>query len=260
LLLGYSLVACAVSSRANDVAAGGATAFFALFKLTPGVLLPWFLLRGRTRAAIAFVVGCAVLSLLSLVVVSPKFYLEFFPQLGRMGYGRSTWENLGQTFWRDPYNQSFNALFHRIGVAREGSGVTPWFDFGPKVANALTWLVTLALGAGFAIAARSRNVRAERASLACAICFSLLAPALMWDHYLVQLLAPAALLWWNGTGYGEKAGIGIAMLAAALPLPLDHDFFRSGPALILGSTKLLPPLILFALSVRQSLSTTESAG
>jgi hypothetical protein len=243
---------------------GLVAAFAALFKLSPGILGVTYLLRRRwfdagvmTAAGIALLLG-------SFLFAPPDMYLKFLPELRDMSYGHSTWADLGQHFWRDPYNQSINAFLHRTLVYFEGSGITPWAWKTPRTANHLTIVASLAILGAFACACfkSPRTRAAERAVLAAAITASLLLPSLMWDHYLVQLAAPVGLLLWPGddsirSGRMQRVVAVISIVVAviaALWIQLDAEQFRSGIGLAVMSLKLWPVLAVFVLAISCALA------
>jgi hypothetical protein len=264
LLLGYALVAWATEARTPRWTTGLVAAFAALFKLSPGILGVTYLLRRRwfdagvmTAAGIALLLG-------SFLFAPPDMYLKFLPELRDMSYGHSTWADLGQHFWRDPYNQSINAFLHRTLVYFEGSGITPWAWKTPRTANHLTIVASLAILGAFACACfkSPRTRAAERAVLAAAITASLLLPSLMWDHYLVQLAAPVGLLLWPGddsirSGRMQRVVAVISIVVAviaALWIQLDAEQFRSGIGLAVMSLKLWPVLAVFVLAISCALA------
>lgn len=257
LLLCWALVATLATGAARPAATGAVAAFAALFKLSPGILLPWFLLRRRAREATSMCQAGVCMVLATLPWAGPARYAEFLPQLRDMGYGRSTWAELGHTFWRDPFNQSINATLHRLLVDFPGSGIGPWMALPHGAANALTWCASLAI---LGVLVRSclrapRGTAGEQASLACAICASLLLPSLMWDHYLVQLFAPVGLLWWvvPGGPSAERVVLAASLAIAAVPIPFHAPAFSSGPGLLVMSAKLLPVLLVFSVAARTCL-------
>ena len=197
LLFGSGLLAVGLARGWKPMALGGIAAALMLFKITPGIFLIWFLLAGRWRCAAWMGGWAAGLTLLSALIAGFGTHLEFLPVLADMGYGKSTWAAEGMTFWRDPMNQSVNSLMHHLFVAAESG--RPWADLGPAAANGLTWLVSLALlGVFVFVTWKNRGTGfgpRQRATFALAILTSLLVPSIMWDHYLVQALVAAALLW-----------------------------------------------------------------
>lgn len=257
LLLAYAGVAELLRRNARDEATGATIAAAALFKATPALLLPWALVHRRWRLAAAISAFAAGGIALSLLLAPPGAWLGFARELPAMGYGRSTWAEFGQTFWRDPYNQSINALLHRTLVPHKGSDVVPWgLKVSPAGANALTW------GASLAILVLTftgtRRAASPPDSLPLAIMASLLLPSLMWDHYLVQMAAPVMLLWWR-VGVAGRAVLAASVVVAALPVALDQEAFRSGAGLLLMSLKLWPALAVFGVAYAATASRAESA-
>jgi len=244
LLFGYSVLYVLLKLRVPYWLAGLPSAFLALFKLSPGIVLIWYLARGQWRDFRTSILWMAGFLFLSIVLYGAKIHAAFFPVLANMGFGKSTWAEYGSTFWRDPYNQSINAMLHRWLVPREGKPEVPFLELSPWVANGLTWVFALSLLAGFVyLVYRYRQKEMLPESFSLAIAVSLLLPSLMWDHYLVQLILPLMLLFPRVT-----AGANILLVTAAfilcLPLNFEQPFYREGFGLLAGSVKLLPPLIV----------------
>jgi len=280
LLFGYALVFFGLRRRWSPCWIGLCAAFLALFKLTPGILLIWFLLTRRWREAAWMAGWGAALLAASVAVAGLGTHLDFLPVLQQMGYGQSTWSEYGQTFWRDPYNQSPNALFHRLLVP--GEGVHAWAEFPPSVANGLTWAAALAILGGFAAGCLSTGRRrdppnltaGDSASYALAILASLLIPSICWDHYLVQALIPCILLWPHGSARSSFAGRAIVLVVVVLfSLTVAFDagwvgFWFSpwvgiqGPqgSPLFMSLKLYPVILLFCLALRQCISGLGGTG
>jgi hypothetical protein len=289
LVAGYGAVAFGLVRGWRPAAVGLLAGTLALYKLSPGILLVYFVATRRWRHA-AWMAGWGVgLLLLSILVAGWRLHLDFLPLVREMGYGQSTWWQYGQTFWRDAYNQSPNAFWHRALVPWEGA--QPLVAAGPGWANGLTWLGTLGLlgaagwawGRGAARGKRALSPAAEAAGLSVAILLSLLAPSLMWDHYLVQALVPAVLLWPYVSGRTRgliAACVGISCLGIEFgalrlhfamlgqPLLLLSGDWRDGllgvlfggvqlprgglVGAMLGSIKLWPTLVLFGLACRET--------
>lgn len=250
LLLGYTVVLLALKRRWPAPAIGAMAAFLALFKLSPGLLLPWFLLRRQWRHA-GWMAGFGVLfTVVSVLLYGWRVHWDFLPVLRDMGYGSSTWAEYGNTFWRDPYNQSFNALFHRLFAEDPKGMITPWVALGPVVANGLTWLASLLVLGGFAWASWRKGAPLE-ASFAAMVMASLLLPALFWDHYLVQAYLPAILLLalgWRMEGRGRwllAGAVVVALVMIAWPIRFGAVQWNDGPLVVLHNLKLLSALVLF---------------
>lgn len=254
LLFGYTLVYIGVGRNWPAPLLGFIAAALALFKLSPGILLVWFLLRREWRRAGWMAGFCVLLSLVTVALFGWSVHWEFLPVLRDMGYGSSTWQEYGNTFWRDPYNMSFNALFHRLFVDHEGSGITPWMSLPAIIANGMTWLVSLAL-LGF-LAVTSWKARCQLPlSFSIMVLVSLLLPALFWDHYLVQALLPVILLAAVATRLprGPIQWIVPGLLVASVvvmswTIRFHAMDWNSGPALLLHNLKLLPALLLLGVA------------
>jgi hypothetical protein len=229
--------------------------FAALFKLSPGLFLITFLIRRRWRALGFMAATMAVLGLASVGAVGPRIHLDFLPMLKQMSYGHSTWEEHKATFWKDPANQSLNSLFTHLLVS--GNMITdPWIEADQNAANTATRVVTglaiLLFLASFTRVRRSelRSVVEEDAAFMATVLLALLIPSLMWDHYLVLALLPAAWLIWE-FGHSRHGFLSIlaaaAFLLTAVPWQFDAPRFQSGFWIPLMSMKLFPTLLLFAL-------------
>ncbi|CAN5310900.1 hypothetical protein BH09SUM1_BH09SUM1_14660 [soil metagenome] len=254
LLFGYALLALGIMRGWRAPVIGFIAAFLMLFKLSPGILLLWFLFRKEWKHAAWMAAWAAALTLLTVAIFGFKVHADFLPVLSQMGYGKSTWPEDHFTFWRDPYNQSVNAFFHRLFVKFPESGIIPIADFSPAAANAMTWCVSLIILAAFAWSA-THSISSKRNTLrsfAAAVLASLLLPSIMWDHYLVQALLPAGILLATEPattrGHIRKALVILCLIAMAWWVRLDQESFRAFPGLLLMSLELWPVLVLFALS------------
>ncbi|MCB2157013.1 DUF2029 domain-containing protein [bacterium] len=272
LFFGMALLFFGLVRGWHPAATGGIAAFLMLFKITPGIFLIWFLLSRRRREAAFMVAWAIALTILTVLVAGLKVHLNFLPILADMGFGKSTWSEFGQTFWRDPFNQSLNAFFHHIFASWDGSPV--WVNAGPRIANAATWIVALCLLGVFAwrtwIASDRQDSSVDPASFGLAVLTGLLAPSILWDHYLVQALIPAILLW-NSNGKIPVKWARIAVIAVVTIYCFNYNFGSGGlgsfllglqkpiitlnpwggAGYLLMSLKLWPTLVLFALCAIQ---------
>lgn len=247
LVFSVAATAFGIARGWHPAAVGFAAAFGAMFKLTPGILLLWFLLRRDWQRAAWMAGWCAAMLLVCIGIAGWRVHVDFLPLLRSMGYGKSTWAEFGQAFWRDPYNQSFNAFWHRLVVERTGSGITPWINGSAALANGLTWLCSLAVLASVAWRGWKPSAGSAR-ELALPLMASLLVPSILWDHYLVQALLAIALLW-AGCGVRGKALLAASAAIISLPVALDAEVFRSGFGLLGMSMKLIPALAIFAVAL-----------
>ena len=244
--------------RQRDLTAGAILGFAAMYKLAPGLYLFHLALRRRWRAFGSMLVTCAALGLVSIAVVGLSVHLDFLPMLKQMSYGHSTWEEHNAVFWKEPTNQSINSLATHLLVS--GNGFTdPWLELEQRHANAVTQVITLALIAAYVAAAWRRRrtdakpqtqPRREAALFHATLMLALLIPSLMWDHYLLLVILPAAWLFVDALRAGRhpRAGLTLALVAlTAIPWPFASAHYTSGAAILLMSMKLYPALGLYTL-------------
>lgn len=210
--------------RKRDLSAGAALGLAAAFKIAPFFLIVLLAGMRRWRAGAAGLAAFAAMMALAVAWSGWEVHFHFLPVLRQMGFGRSTWEAHGMDFYRDPFNQSPNALFHHLfttdPTARDAPRWFPWANLGPAMANTLTYALALAMLAGLAATLLRYRRRPyfsnewgepESALFMIGALLMLLLPSLMWDHYAVQALAP--LMWLFGS---RRLAARPALAAAAL--------------------------------------------
>jgi len=190
--------------RRRDVAAGSLAAWAALFKLAPGILIVLFLGLRRWRAAGAMVAAGLVMAVIGIIDSGPAQWFAFIPTLRDMGYGKSTWPEVF-AFYKEPSNQSLNALFHHLMV-HDGVNI-PWLDWGPRAANRATLIVTFAMViVPLLLLAEKRWKSAcdperepgrDADRLAVVLLASLLIPSLCWDHYMIIASGALLIVMWS---------------------------------------------------------------
>lgn len=238
--------------RRRDRLAGTLLALGFAWKISPALLIVALLPMRRWRAA-AWGVGVSLLLMgVALAVSGPRVFVQALPMLSQMGYGQSTWAEMGNDFYRDPANQSINSLFHHLLTVNPHS--QPWAALGAEWANGLTWLVALII-AGLWI---GRLARLKSADLAretnltalflAAVMAMLLLPSLMWDHYVVQALL--VIFWLFGrretTRHAASLALALALFAMlAIPWLYAAPERQSGLGLPLMSIRLWPMLALY---------------
>jgi hypothetical protein len=277
LLLVYCILCWAILARRHWLV-GLMVGFGALFKLVPGILVVYFLWKRRWRE-LAWSVGCfAVILAISIAAAGWKVHLAYWPVMRAMGYGKSVWEERlirdgAEPFYRDPYNQSLNSLFHHVlapdPVNRPDptESVQPWLrlgDTGPKLANGLTVLASLGLVllALRAIGFQKRNCTddgpghppRESLEISLMIMLSLLLPSILWDHYMIALFLPQIILLADLVDSGQWRSWRMAALlgASALlawPIAFAQPAFSHGIGILWMSAKLYGVLILLALTL-----------
>ncbi|MCX7625724.1 MAG: DUF2029 domain-containing protein [Candidatus Sumerlaeaceae bacterium] len=262
LLLCYAASFYFLGPRNQEMLAAGILGFGAMFKLSPALFCVFFLVLRRWKALTAMVATITALFVVSLVIAGWKTHIAFLPVLTQMGYGRSTWQEYGATFWKDPWNQSINSLLTHLLV--EANRVTlSWVDCSQETANSLTLAMSLLLLVAYVGAAwrSGRNLergdaqtsaRGHERLFHATVLLSLLLPSLMWDHYLIMLIIPATWLAfdaWNKRNFTTLTLALTAYLITILPVRFDADIFRSGVGVLAMSLKLFPALLLYWLTI-----------
>jgi len=202
--------------RDRTLALGLAIAAGAMVKVQPAILLGWAALTGRWRAVGialgALVVGGAV----STVVLGAGAWTDFLGLLGRVSSPVTT-----------PHNFTPGALAYQAGMSEAAAG-------------ALQVAVYLAVVAVVLLAIRTAS--AEVSYLTTVVASQVLSP-LLWDHYAVVLLLPAAWLLQRGSWW-----------AAAIPLLTSIVLIPVMPAAIypaVFAAGLVGPLLVEAADRRR---------
>jgi len=236
--------------RGRERWAGAALGLGVAWKISPALLIAALAVQGRRRAALwGLAVGAALL-LVSVALYGWPIHREALSVVRQMGYGQSTWASQND-FYRDPFNQSPNALLHHL--LTQNPYTTPWLHGTPALADGLTVVVSLALGAAWLAQAlrlrrRGQARQAEMPLFLAATLAMLLLPSLMWDHYVVQALP--ALLWLFGSRGVARSPARVAG-ALAILLTLGVLWRHGAPAwsgglgVPLMSLRLWPLLALY---------------
>ena len=170
----------------GEWAAGLAVGAAAVIKVFPGLLLLWFLLTRRSRAALATVIGATVAAVAALPITGLQPWLDFPTVLLNLAAPTDTTDTLAPTVW----------LAESIGFA------------AARIVVAAACLLVLVV---VSIAAR-RDLPSSRAptlarSFGAAILLSLLVAPAMYHHYLAITVLPFVL--------GLAAGVRLRWLALA---------------------------------------------
>jgi glycosyl transferase family 87 len=174
--------------------AGLAVGVAAIIKVFPAVLLLWFLLQRRYRAAVGVVVGAAAIALLTLPFTGIEPWLQYPTVLANLSAPADTRDTLAPTVWLAPI-------------------------LGFTVARVVVTVVGLAI-IGWAAAARmgtdsSRPGATGARSFAIAVTVSILIAPAMYHHYLALLVLPLLL--------GLGSGVPLPWLAVAYLLMWGGD-------------------------------------
>lgn len=257
------LWAAAMLIRRRPLWVGLALGLGVAWKIAPALLVAALAPLRRWRAAAWGIFWTLILFLASIIFLGWPLHREAIPILRQMGYGQSTWAQYGMDFYRDPFNQAPNSLFHHLLTANPYT--QPWIQSTPRVANLLTLAVSLLLGGlwllqawrllyrkpterGVNLIPRGGAPQAEVTLFLAASLAMLLLPSLMWDHYAVQALP--ALLWLAGRRQTTRSlprALGALAIFIALAIPFRHAApeWTHGPGILLMSLRLWPMLALY---------------
>lgn len=191
LLLTF-LVTCAWAAerKRKDALAGLLLGAAATIKLFPAFLLAYYMVRGRWRFAAAGLSSILCLTLLTVFVLGPECYQDyFFKVVPEIQWFRVGWGNLSITgFWSRLFDP---APDHPRPMSR-----TDPIWYSPTFASAASIASCLAVSLALVLATRnSRRRRETDLGFAMASIVMILASPIAWDHYLMLLLAPLAILW-----------------------------------------------------------------
>lgn len=161
-LLGGAWLGAARGTPRGEIAAGILVGVATLIKVFPGLIVLWFLLTGRVRAAAAAFVTMVVLAIATLPVVGVGSWLDYPTVLANLGPPTELTDVLAPTVWL--------------------SAVMP-----ALVAQALV------TGFGLAVVAWTARYRSAPASFAVAVVVSVLIAPALFPHYLAILILPMVL-------------------------------------------------------------------
>ena len=210
----------------RQAGAGALLAGASLLKPPLALFLPYFLLRGYFRAALAMA-GCAALALAASVALfgvelHSLWFREFVLKQGAHPIGA--------------YNvQSVNGFLAHLltrGHLRD------WYpiDAGPRFAllsAAMTAALTAAVAIGCWRAGSPRSEAARRVELWLVLCLTVLIAPISWTHYELLLLIPGAALVsaYTGLDRRSRAGLVVALALIAPPVVVLSVHHRIGNAL-----------------------------
>lgn len=210
-----------------ELPTGIAVGVAAVIKVFPGLLLLWFLLKRRNRAAVGTLIGAGVAALLTLPFTGLEPWLQFPTVLANLSAPSDTTDTLAPTVWLAP---AVGFTIARIVVTAAGLAILAW-------------------------AATTRSLTTAR-SFAIAVTVSVLIAPALYHHYLALLVLPFVLalgagvplkwlalayfLMWGGQqiALGEASWIvnramptlGALVLLAALALPLRARVSSEAPS------------------------------
>lgn len=186
-----------------------------MLKMSPALLVAWWLLQGRWRPVVAAVVAAVALSLLSLPLVDLgtqwRFYTEVLP-----GFGSGDYNGLTVPITLT-HNHSIPSLLHEIcggGATTRLHPVAGWISRGISLA-----LITV-------LAWRFRRPASDGLGSLCqvgaVVVLMLVLPVYTYEHHMVWMLVPYAAAFAaiaaGRLGRGWWVALGLAYGIQALPL------------------------------------------
>jgi Glycosyltransferase family 87 len=190
--------------RGKELFAGGLLGLAAGIKLFPAFLLVYFVCTRRWRAVLAAGGTMALLHATAVLAFGSRDVLTYFQQvIPEVNTWRSAWLNCSLAgFWSrlfDVTDVGTRELFH-----------------APPLARILTYASCGALTAAVARSAWRAKSREQRdLAFAAAVVAMLLVSPVTWDHSLLLLLVPVAILWYHIAKTAESQ----LLLAALLFVP-----------------------------------------
>jgi len=167
-------------SPRGELAAGIAVGLATVIKVFPGVLIVWFVLTRRYRAAAGALIGAAAFALVTLPITGIEAWTQFPTVLANLSAPSDTTDTLAPTVW-----------------LAESVGFTP-----ARVMVTLAGLGILAFSALASTSGRHAEVVAERVgyrhsptsrSFAIAVLIAVLVAPALYHHYLALLVLPLLL-------------------------------------------------------------------
>jgi alpha-1,2-mannosyltransferase len=201
-LLGGAWLALRQSTPRGEALAGALVGVATLIKVFPGVLILWFLLAGRYRAALASFITMGVLALVTLPVTGLQPWLDYPVVLLNLGPPIEMDNVLAPSAW---LTELMPSTFARVVVTVAGLGIVAWATANRSLAVSYAVAVTASV---------------------------LIAPAL-YHHYLAVLVMPLLL------GIKHSSNVGW-IVAAFLLLSTGHQPILGDASWITG--RLFPTL------------------
>ena len=247
LLLFLIALAFELERRGLRIPAGLVMGAAAVIKVYPALFILYYIGKGNWKAFTAMLLAVIVLLAFSVILTGLEASLDYFHVIREMRYGSSTWSEYGQDYQVEPSNQSPAALYYRLFTKNRG---TDGFLHSPAIAMGLCW----ATGLLFLVALLAYLLINEgdpwEKGFALTLMTALLVPSLMWDHYLVLVLIPVAIL---ASAIEKSGGTFRAILWAvsvawmALPFNYWSETFKDGIGIFGMSFKLYPVLLVYLL-------------
>lgn len=177
--------------------AGLAVGAAAIIKVFPGVLLVWFLLTRRYRAAAAVVVGAAALALVTLPLTGIEPWLQYPTVLANLSAPADTTDTLAPTVW---LSEVLGFTVARMVVTVVGLAILAWAAIRAHSRTSSPGYSPMGIKSAASAMTTAR-------SFAIAVTVSILIAPALYHHYLAVLVLPLVL--------GLAPDVPLALLAAS---------------------------------------------
>lgn len=254
LLLLLFAAALYLLGRRREVAGGILVGAAAMVKVSPAFLILFLAWKRRWRALTASLATVAALLVFSVAALGPgngfRVHRDAVEVFRQMGYGRSTWSEYGERFHVARGNISPSSVIYRLLLREPGYAEDPDTGFEgltqrPGLAQALSILLAAAMIAGLGWVTRDRREEVFSAEFSLAVIVMLLLPSLFWDHYLVLLFVPLAVLLAASLRRGRVLPL-VVLAGSAMFLARPYQFFGGPVARGWGTLWLAPHLLAVA--------------
>lgn len=214
------------TERARSVLGGALVGIACMMKMSPALLVAWWMLRRKWSAVASACVTALLLSLLALPVADLETQLRFFRDV-LPGFASG----------------DYNGLMGVVGGIGNQSIAGVWAQALPWSADGISWARVATsltnLGLLGAVAGRLRNQQSDLLGAACGagavMCLMLLLPLYTYMHHLVQLIPPLiATLIAITRGRLGRAGwvaLGLAYLPMMIPWSIALEIIRGSDGL-----------------------------
>lgn len=195
-----------------------------MVKMSPALLVAWWLLRGRRRPAAWSVIAALGLTVASLAVVDAatqwRFYTEILP-----GFGAGDYNGLRVSITL-PANHSIPSLFHEA-TSQEKYTLSPTAAVLSRIVGG-----ALLVGTGWMIRRRPGPAggRDSLAEVGAVCVLMLILPVYTYEHHMVWMILPyaaAARACLDGRlGWGWRGGLLVAYAVQAVSLDVLRAIYR----------------------------------
>ena len=213
LILFATILAVFLASRNQNILSGLVLAVAASIKLTPAIIVIYWLMAGKRRSVVSFLAWWVVLNILTLLIFGAAMSLDYLSNLNRISNVLLvSYNNQSLAAWL--YGNSYNL-----------SEILNWRIFPLPATGKILGYGLLGLVIGYSVVTYRRKTGNSRllesACVSALLIASTIFTSIAWNHYYIILAIPLLVL----VNYGLEAkktwpliGAGIIILLNAWPL------------------------------------------